>query len=135
MILVDGGRAKQRQDLYRAAIFSWNYLMPRISRCEIYIELTKLKAVHGYCLEINDREYEIEIDRRLKGDDFLTTVFHEMIHVRQGVRKEHPDMGYTKYNNHDEYLKQPWEVEAYELQEIMLKEWNRRNMRCPRLIS
>lgn len=132
MIVVSGGRAKQRQTIYRAATFAWNYLMPRISKCEVFIEIKKLKDVHGYCFEIADREYEIEIDRRLKGDDLLTTVFHEMIHVRQGVRNEYDDSGLATYKTHEEYLKLPWEIEAYELQEIMLLEWNKKTMRCLR---
>jgi hypothetical protein len=130
MILVTGNRSKKRQNVYRAAIFAWNYLMPRISKCDVYIEIKKLKDAHGYCLELDKREYEIEIDQRLKGDDLVTTVFHEMIHVRQGVRKQYQNINTINYKTYDEYMKLPWEIEAYELQEVMLKEWNKKNMKC-----
>jgi hypothetical protein len=104
--------------------------MPRISKCDVYIEIKKLKDAHGYCLELDKREYEIEIDQRLKGDDLITTVFHEMIHVRQGVRKQYQNINTINYKTYDEYMKLPWEIEAYELQEVMLKEWNKKNMKC-----
>ena len=126
MILVTGGRAKKRQNIYRAAIFAWNYLMPRISKCDVYIEIKKLAGAHGYCLELDKREYEIEIDQRLKGDILITTVFHEMIHVRQGVRKQYQNINNASYKTYDEYMKLPWEIEAYQLQEVMLKEWNKK---------
>ena len=130
MIVVTGGRAKQRQTIYRAASFAWNYLIPRIIKCEVFIDIKKLKNAHGYCLELDNREYEIEIDQRLKGDILITTVFHEMIHVRQGVRKQYENINNASYKTYDEYMKLPWEIEAYELQEVMLIEWNKKNMKC-----
>ena len=134
MILVTGGRAKQRQKVYRAAEFAWNYLMPRIRNCFVDIEIKKIKDAQGYCLETNDRIFEIEIDSRLKGDDLLTCVFHEMVHVKQGVRGELKDVSYiAKKWKGEEYLnlvydvQHPWEEEAYRLQEVMLEAWNTRS--------
>jgi len=134
MILVTGGRAKQRQNVYRAAEFAWNYLMPRIRNCLVDIEIKKIKDADGYCLESNDRIFEVEIDSRLKGDDLLTCVFHEMVHVKQGVRGELKDVSYiAKKWKGEEYLnlvydvQHPWEEEAYRLQEVMLEAWNTRS--------
>ena len=126
MIVVKGGRSKQRSTIYKAAEFAWDYLMPRIKNCEIWIDLNKIDDAHGYCLKIDKREFEIEIDRRLKGDDLLTTVFHEMVHVKQGVRKEW-EFDEVKYSTHDEYLNLPWEVEAYKLQEEILDAYVRQD--------
>ena len=125
MITVTGGRAKQRQQVYRAAIFAWNYLMPRIRNCDIWIELKKVDGADGYCLQTDTREFEIEIDRRLQGDDFLTTVFHEMVHVKQGVRKEWK-FNEVSYKTDEEYRNLPWEVEAYRVQEEILKAWHKK---------
>ncbi len=125
MILVTGGRAKQRQNVYRAAEFAWNYLMPRVKKCFVEIEIKKIDDACGYCMKDDDRYFLVEIDRRLKGDDLLTAVFHEMVHVKQGVRKEW-EFDEVSYNSHDEYINLPWEVEAYELQEEILKEWKRK---------
>ena len=53
-----------------------------------------------------------------------------MIHVRQGVRKQYQNINTINYKTYDEYMKLPWEIEAYKLQEVMLKEWNKKNMKC-----
>ena len=64
-------------------------------------------------------------DKKLMGDNLLTTVFHEMVHVKQGVRKEWA-FDEVVYKTHEEYINLPWEVEAYELQEVMLEAWKKR---------
>jgi hypothetical protein len=126
MIHVTGGRSKQRSAIIKAANFAWDYLMPRIKNCDIWIDVTKISDADGYCLEINNREFEIEIDRRLKGEDLLTTVFHEMVHVKQAVRKEYSiNDNKISYKTHEEYLNLPWEIEAYRVQEEMLEEWKK----------
>ena len=76
-------------------------------------------------MQVDNREFEVEIHNRLMGDDLLTAIFHEMVHVKQGVRKEWNDSKKT-YNTHKEYLALPGEVEAYELQEEILKAWHKR---------
>ena len=77
--------------------------MPRIKKCEVNIELKKLKVYHGTCLDVGAREYNIEVEKRLSlGDDFITTIFHEMTHVKQLVYKEF----FTEcnfYESRDEY--------------------------------
>ncbi len=52
-------------------------------------------------------------------DDLVTLLIHEMVHVRQYIRKQITD---KPYNNYEEYLKLPYEQEAYRLQEEMLDE-------------
>ncbi len=126
MIVVKGGRTKQRSVIYKAAEFAWDYLMPRIRNCDIWIEVKKIDDAHGYCLEIDNREFEVEIDRRLKGEDLLTTVFHEMVHVKQGVRKEYP-INSGSYSTHEEYINLPWEIEAYNMQEEILVAWKKKH--------
>ncbi len=125
MIVVKGGRSKQRSVVYKAAEFAWSYLMPRIRNCDIWIDLNKINDAEGYCLQIDNREFEIDIDRRLKGEDLLTTVFHEMVHVKQAVRKEHPINSIISYSTHEEYINLPWEIEAYRVQEEILEEWKK----------
>ena len=80
------------------------------------------KVIEG--MNVVDKISEIEVDKRLKGDDFITTIFHEMVHVKQYVRKElFSECNF--YADRDEYLKLPWEIEAYKLQEVLLTKWNR----------
>lgn len=123
MIFVDGGSKRQRELAYEAAAFAWMQLMPRIKKCVVNIELKKLKGYHGTCLDVGYRDYVIEVDKKLSlGDDFLTTIFHEMVHVKQYVKKElFSECNF--YDTREEYLNLPWEIEAYELQEILLEQW------------
>lgn len=52
-------------------------------------------------------------------DDLVTLLIHEMVHVRQFIRKQITEQ---PYNNFEEYLKLPYEIEAYKLQEELLDE-------------
>ncbi len=125
MIFVDGGSRKQRELTFDIASFAWMKLMPRIRKCTVNFKLKKLKVYHGTCLDIGDREFDIEVEKRLSlGDDFITTIFHEMTHVKQLVYREF----FTEcnfYESREEYLNLPWEVEAYAKQEELLEQWNK----------
>lgn len=129
MIFIEGGSKRQREVAFQAASFSWMNLMPRITNCVINIELKNLKGYDGTCEDTNSREYLIQINKKLSlTDDFLTTIFHEMVHVKQYVRKElFSDCIF--YNTREEYLNLPWEVEAYRVQEELLDEWKSRRIR------
>ena len=127
MIFVSGGRSKQRNLAFKASSFAWMRLMPRITRCEVNIELKKIIGYEGTCIDTDDREFHLEIDKRLKGDEFLTTIFHEMVHVKQLIKKEFfTELNF--YKDREEYLNMPWEVEAYRVQEELLNEWKSRRI-------
>ena len=122
MIFVTGGNFKQRQITYDLVEFAWKKLMPRIINCEINVILKNMVVYEGTCIDTDVRQYEIEISKYLTGDDFITTVFHEMVHVKQYVRKElFSECNF--YSTRDEYLNLPWEIEAYQTQETLLEEW------------
>ena len=61
---------------------------------------------------------EIMLDK--SEDDLITCLIHEMVHVRQYLRKEINENNH--YNNFEEYMNQPHEIEAYRLQEELLDE-------------
>jgi hypothetical protein len=123
LIFVEGGSRRQRELAFEAAAFAWARLMPRIKKCIINVELKNLKGYDGTCFDLGNRDYVIEIDKKLSlGDNFLTTVFHEMVHVKQYVRKElFSECNF--YKTREEYLNLPWEVEAYKVQEELLVQW------------
>lgn len=125
MISVTGGSKRQRQIVEEAAWFAWDYLMPRIKKCAVWIDIKRVKMADGYCLKVDTREWEVEISKKLMGDNLLTTVFHEMVHVKQGVRREW-EFDEVSYKTREEYLNLPWEVEAYQLQEEILEAWHKR---------
>ena len=66
------------------------------------------------------RKFRIVLNNRKDLHAQLETLAHEMVHVRQFCRREITES--ETYNNYDEYMKQPHEVEAYRLQEELLDE-------------
>ncbi len=114
-IYVEGGSLHKRKLAENAAIFAYNQLIPKIKNCSIDIFLNNLDN----CFEIEDREYEININNKQNGDDFLTAIFHEIVHVKQYIRKQ--------YKNDEglNYLDKPSEKEAYKLQEELLEKWKK----------
>ena len=60
-------------------------------------------------------------------DDLVTLLIHEMVHVRQFIRKQITDQ---PYNNFEEYISLPYEIEAYKLQEELLDEIKEKIFEC-----
>ena len=91
-------------------------------------KLTDDDAV-GYCMMLdNRRDYLIEVSKDLTIKDFVMTLCHEMVHVKQYVRKEMDDWngvavarwkGGTVLPNTSYY--DSWEKEAYRLQAKLAK--------------
>ena len=124
MIFVDtiGGNKKQRELVNDVAYWCVNKLMPRMKKLDIEIQINNLKdnAV-GYCMMQDDnRTYEIEVDKKLDIEEMIVTVCHEMVHVKQYARNE---LGINDKNDGQNYFDLPYEKEAYELQEILLKQY------------
>ena len=124
MIFVDtiGGNKKQRELVNDVAYWCVNKLMPRMKKLDIEIQINNLKnnAV-GYCMMQDDnRTYEIEVDKKLDIEEMIVTICHEMVHVKQYARNE---LGINDKNDGQNYFDLPYEKEAYELQEILLKQY------------
>jgi len=130
------GTEEQRTLAEEIVNFCIDRLMPRMRTLDICIQLSDdMENADGYCLSVDNREFVIEIDSRLKGDDFITAITHEMVHVKQHARNELKDckaIALKKWKGEDhialyttveEYMNLPWEEEAYRLQEVLLNEY------------
>ena len=130
-ILTWGGKKSQRQLVEDITSWYINTKLPRYKNLNIEIDLEKIDDAQGFCTEIDKREFHIQIDKRLEGDDFITCVFHELVHVKQHLKKELKDdngcfsmwKGKEIHHGDSNYYELPWEKEAYELQETLLKEY------------
>ena len=88
-VIVNGGTKKQRQLVHNITGWFCNKFFNRFKSYNIEFDLCKIKGnVQGWCLEIDRNASHIEIDKRLKGDDFITCVLHELVHVKQQFKKE-----------------------------------------------
>ena len=120
IVEVTGAKTKKAALARDAAIFAFNYLMPRAKKdVDVEIIFTKMDGVCGYQAETGDRQFEIEIDKRLQGDNLLTAIFHEITHCVQDLRGK-------KEGWELPYYERPFEIEAYEMQEKILKKWHKR---------
>ncbi len=131
------GSIKSKRKLAKdVAYFCIDQLMPRIKTLDISIHLDKIYQADGYCLAVTNREFNIEIEKTLNEEDFITAVCHEMVHVKQFARGETQDINiFTKkwkgieylgaYSTVDEYMQLPWEKEAYKMQEELLQKWKK----------
>ena len=110
---------------------------------DVFVKLTKdlkkKEKAYGFCHITDDslsrpREFMIELDASMKWsfDQILTWLAHEMVHLKQFVRKELWDYetGQVQWKSRTysrvHYDDQPWEKEAYRLEgELyeMFEEW------------
>ena len=133
--------SKLQRELAREVIdFMAQKYMPRIKTLSVKVVGEDLTGenIDGDCDFIDvesrvPREFLIRIDRNLSITDFICTLIHEMIHVKQWAKGEmrdlwryratrswkgdRIDMIKVKYRDH------PWEKEAYKLQDKLTEEF------------
>ena len=95
--------------LIREGVFGWAWVVPPDHR---------------------PREFEVEIHNRLKPEEYIETLLHELWHVYQhvtGQLKDKYNKRYLKCIDHSEtdYEDQPWEKEAHKMEKVLVKEYNR----------
>lgn len=106
--------SKKKQDIVMNAInLACKELLPRIRNLNISIitsrNLFKKYGVCGDCMWEDGRDFTIRLDNSINIDELITTILHEMVHVKQYVRNE--------YFNYDlPYNERPHEIEAHTLE-------------------
>lgn len=116
---ITGGKKSERSKVEDAFWFALSKLMPRKQNLDVTIHLTSLEDADGYCHGEPGGEYEIEVKKGQSYPDLITTVFHEMVHVRQYERRVEMDDTLP-------YLDRPYEQEAYKLQEELWELYNQK---------
>ena len=130
-LAVTGSTKRKREIAESAMIHCISELMPRMRTLDIELTLKKIKdeEVVGWCHEgENKREFFIDIEKSLDGEDLIETVCHEMVHVWQSATRKMKDLPFGRkmymgkvYDETTAYEDEPWEVEAYEMQGKLLK--------------
>ena len=127
-IKVSGGLAKQREIAEDVTAHCIDQLLPRHRTLWIEVEFRNLNKddVLGYCYQTDHNFYTLELDKFQKVYDLIITTCHEMVHVKQGVRKELTESHLRQFwkgvehrgmDNNAYGPKQPWEREAWDMQE------------------
>ena len=128
LVAVEGGNKTQREICEKVVHYMIGQLMPRMRTLDIDVQLKNLTGdAVGFCMmEENNRQFTIEADRKMGIKDLVTTICHEMIHVKQYARKEMDDwsgVGLARWKGrtfnaaNTNYYNLPWEMEAYRLQD------------------
>lgn len=100
-------------------VFFWgvSQLMPRKENLDVRIDIYNIDDnVTGYHCKTDIHEIEIEKDQNIS--DFVTALFHELVHVRQTERRIFSDQSIAYYDR-------PTEIEAYQLQEELYIKWKK----------
>ena len=137
-LTIKGGTKLQRALITEAAELMCKKYFSRYKTLSLEFTVSKKLAAkegcEGLCFALENtrpRSFEVNIDGNLSISDFIKTIFHELVHVKQYVTSELVDRirGRAKVtwkgSDHTKtsYSKQPWEREAYRLQEALYKEF------------
>lgn len=123
VVTVTGGNAMEREIVSRAVHWCIKKMMPRTRTLDIEVKLKNLGSAWGYCMEGDtNRTFELELQKGLGLYDLISTVCHEMVHVKQYYRREmrHTDRGMmwktAKIPDKTAYMDLPWEKEAFRME-------------------
>ena len=130
IITVEGGKKEQRQMVEDVVSYMIQRQMPRMKTLDIHVILKKIDDAYGYCMSESNREFEIEVDKRLGKNQFISTVIHEMVHVWQYATKQLTQKGCKEFWRGKDYTdayysNQPWERQALLMEKSILKEYKR----------
>lgn len=132
---------EQKKLAFEAIDFFVDRVMPRMKaslsvRVIGVPNLIDQEGVYGWCDYLDaesqrPREFEITVDNQSSKETFVSTILHEMVHVKQWARNEMRDIStYTRrwkdskiQIDETDYLEHPWEVEAFEMEERLFTEF------------
>jgi hypothetical protein len=125
MIEITGGTKSQRDLATKVVEWYIKKMLPRFSTLDITVNLTNCMkdGAYGYCMEgDSNRDFEIEIDKTLRLYDFVSTLTHELTHMKQYARGEmkHLTDGRIRWKKKVyadvAYEESPWEKEAFKVE-------------------
>jgi len=135
---VTKSQINQAMNFFRDELFRERYRLAL--NTYITVEVKRDIGADGWCAveddDLRPREFRISLEKSLDEMALLTTLAHEMVHVWQyatGKLRLYQD-GRHRYNgkiysSNTKYLERPWEGEAYELEQVLVKRWLERGSR------
>lgn len=131
IVEINGGTKAQKQLAEKVVHWYIKKMLPRFRTLDITVQFSNCmkRGAYGYCMQSDAREYEIEIDRSLRLYDMVSTLTHELTHMKQYVRKEmvHLSDGSVRWkkkvvSSDTSYADLPWEKEAFRLEKQLALE-------------
>ena len=140
LVEVTGGKKYQRDIAQKVVYAMIDTLMPRMRTLDIEVKIRKISGdAVGYCMqEDTNRMFTIDVQKDLSLRDFITTICHEMVHVKQYARNEMCDSNTFHTNKTSwkstsvctkstEYWDLPWEIEAHGREVGLFIRWAQAN--------
>jgi hypothetical protein len=132
-INVIGSTKKKRALAESAVTFCISELMPRMRTLDVELTFKNIKTerIVGWCYEGDgNRDFYIDVEKTLDDEEMVETVCHEMVHVWQGATRKMKDLTFGRkmymgkiYDDTTAYEDEPWEIEAYEMQDELLEKF------------
>jgi len=141
MIAILGGTQSQKAHVESMISFCLEKLMPRLRyKVDITVRLSRTlcsaSGLMGSCMELDGtkapRSFHIEADSSQRLRTLLTTIAHEMVHVKQYARNEQQFVaseGKYKWQgkkvdiHKTDYWDLPWEIEAHGRETGLFVNW------------
>lgn len=128
LLEVTGGKKAERAIAQETVEWCLKKMLPRHRTIDITVEFKKIDA-YGYCMEEdgNGRIFTLTINKGLGLFDLVSTICHEMVHLKQYARRElryvnGNTMWKKKAYNEVDYWDAPWEKEAFKLEKKLAVE-------------
>lgn len=126
LVDVYGGTRYRRELAEQVIQFCIGKMLPRIKTLDIMLELEGEDVFEdgttGCCYALGHREFKMEICANQTEEDFIRSICHEMVHIKQYIRDEFIEE-VIDYQTMAEYYNLPSEKEAYSMEEELYKEW------------
>ena len=138
-IYIEGGTKRQKDIADKVISFCLKRLMPRARSINVELTLRSMSDLGGCWLIDNHRSFGIEVNSESKTKEFIISLIHEMVHAKQYYKKELTEALNMKsigvivnkvyWKGEDctdlEYKNLPCEIEAYDMQETLYKEYKK----------
>ena len=89
-------------------------------RFDLSVDIEFVSTAGGGCVDMEDGEFLIEINNRMREASIIATVLHEMVHVKQYAEGR---LTQTTWMNEPlpelPYRELPWEVEAWDMEKTL----------------
>ena len=93
--------------------------LPRYKNLNISIDIIKIDDAQGTCV-YDDETFHVEIDPKLKGQDFIECLLHELVHVEQHLKDLYE---INDDHEHIPYIERVFEQDAYARSELLCQEY------------
>lgn len=116
------------QDINAIATWYFRKYLLKYKKLELTIQLNNIKE-YGLCFKLSKYQFLLDISNELSGQNLICAVLHELVHVKQYLKRELSADDSSVYWHNVEYADvdydlQPWEIEARNSENYLIEQYN-----------